>query len=56
VLGKVGSENSDQSATFTYLQDLNTLSTINLPEFEETVTITAIHIDPELDEKEGNDE
>jgi len=56
ILGKVESENSDQSASFTFWDHLNSLPEINLPEFEETVSFTAIHIDSEIDEVKGNDE
>lgn len=56
VLGKVESESSDQSATFTYWQHLNSLSPLNLPEFEETLSFTAIQVDSEVSEEKGKDE
>ncbi|MCA9914360.1 MAG: FHA domain-containing protein [Anaerolineae bacterium] len=56
VLGKLDTGNSAQNATFTYLQHLNSLQPMNLPEFEETVSFTAIQFDSDVMDEEKQDE
>ncbi len=53
VLGKVESEKSNQSATFTYWQHLEDNPPLNLLDLEETVSFTAIQSDSDIGEIAG---